>query len=156
MRFADLTAGRVIDCGTASVTEREIVEFARDYDPQWFHADPERAKGGTWKGLIASGWQTCGIAMRLVVTQILVGSESFGSPGLAYLKWEHPVRPGDVLYVTVEVKERRVAASKPTLGIVRWRWRMRNQLAAVVLDLEATSLFDLAPATAQAATSPPA
>ena len=94
--------------------------------------------------------------MRLVVTQILAESESFGSPGLAYLKWENPVRPGDVLYVTVDVKERRVATSKPTLGIVRWRWRVRNQLAAVVLDLEATSLFDLAPAAADAAIRPPA
>ncbi len=144
MKFADLAPGRSITVGPATITEEEILAFAREYDPQWFHVDAERARAGTWKGLIASGWQTCGVAMRLVVTQILAGSESFGSPGLAYLKWEHPVRPGDMLYVTVDVKERRVAASKPTLGIVRWRWRVRNQIAAVVLDLEATSLFDLA------------
>ena len=155
MKFADLTPGRSITVGPATVTEHEVLAFARDYDPQWFHVDPESAARGPWKGLIASGWQTCAIAMRLVVTQILAGSESFGSPGLAYLKWEHPVRPGDVLYVTLDVKERRVASSKPTLGIVRWRWRVRNQLAAVVLDLEATSLFDLAPAQDAAATSGP-
>ena len=82
--------------------------------------------------------------MRMVVSRILVDSESYGSPGLAYLKWENPVRPGDTLYLTLDILERRVATSKPTLGIVRWRWRMRNQVAAVVLDLEATSLFDLA------------
>jgi len=157
MKFAELTPGRSITVGPATVSEDEVLAFARDYDPQWFHADPARAAQGPWKGLIASGWQTCGIAMKLVVTQILADSESFGSPGLAYLKWEHPVRPGDVLYVTIDVKERRVATSKPTLGIVRWRWRVRNQLAAVVLDLEATSLFDLAPAAdAVAATPPPA
>ena len=157
MKFAELTPGRSITVGPATVSEDEVLAFARDYDPQWFHADPARAAQGPWKGLIASGWQTCGIAMKLVVTQILADSESFGSPGLAYLKWEHPVRPGDVLYVTLDVKERRVATSKPTLGIVRWRWRVRNQLAAVVLDLEATSLFDLAPAAdAVAATPPPA
>ena len=157
MKFAELTPGRSITVGPATVSEDEVLVFARDYDPQWFHADPARAAQGPWKGLIASGWQTCGIAMKLVVTQILADSESFGSPGLAYLKWEHPVRPGDVLYVTIDVKERRVATSKPTLGIVRWRWRVRNQLAAVVLDLEATSLFDLAPAAdAVAATPPPA
>jgi len=157
MKFAELTPGRSITVGPATVSEDEVLAFARDYDPQWFHADAARAAQGPWKGLIASGWQTCGIAMKLVVTQILADSESFGSPGLAYLKWEHPVRPGDVLYVTIDVKERRVATSKPTLGIVRWRWRVRNQLAAVVLDLEATSLFDLAPsAGADAATPPPA
>jgi acyl dehydratase len=143
MRFADLTAGRVIDCGTASVTEREIVEFARDYDPQWFHTDAARAAASEWEGLIASGWQTCGLAMRLVVRAVLEGSESFGSPGLAYLKWENPVRAGDVLRCTVEVLEQRVARSNPTLGIVRWRWRLANQDLAPVLDLEATSLFGL-------------
>ena len=144
MRFADLTAGRVIDCGTASLTEREIVQFARDYDPQWFHTDAARAASSQWDGLIASGWQTCGLAMRLVVTTALEGSESFGSPGLAYLKWENPVRAGDVLRCTVQVLEQRVARSNPTLGIVRWRWRLANQDLAPVLDLEATSLFDLA------------
>jgi len=143
MRFAELTPGRVIDCGTATLTEDEIVEFARAYDPQWFHADPARAARSQWNGLIASGWQTCGIAMRLAVNAILDGSESFGSPGLAYLKWENPVRAGDVLRATVEVIEQRVARSNPSLGIVRWRWRLHNQDSAVVLDLEATNLFDL-------------
>jgi acyl dehydratase len=148
MRFADLPAGRVIVVGPATVTEREIVDFARAYDPQWFHVDAERAAQGPWQGLIASGWQTCGIAMRMVVAGILADSESFASPGLAYVKWENPVRAGDVLRVTVEVLERRVAQSKPSLGIVRWRWRMSNQRDLPVLDLEATSLFDLTPARA--------
>jgi acyl dehydratase len=148
MRFADLPAGRLIVVGPATVTGREIVDFARAYDPQWFHVDAERAAQGPWQGLIASGWQTCGIAMRMVVDAILADSESFASPGLAYVKWENPVRAGDVLRVTVEVLERRVAQSKPTLGIVRWRWRMTNQRDLPVLDLEATSLFDLTPAAA--------
>jgi acyl dehydratase len=86
----------------------------------------------------------------MVVNHVLAGSESFGSPGLAYLKWENPVRPGDKLYVTVDVMERRVARSRPTLGIVRWRWRVSNQLASVVLDLEATSLFEVSAETAAA------
>ena len=145
MRFEELPAGRVIVVGPATVTGREIAEFARAYDPQWFHVDAARADAGPWQGLIASGWQTCGIAMRMVVDAILAGSESFASPGLAYLKWENPVRAGDVLRVTVEVLERRVAQSKPSLGIVRWRWRMTNQDDLPVLDLEATSLFDLTP-----------
>ena len=144
MVYAELTPGRVIDCGTASLTEDEIVSFAREYDPQWFHVDRERAADGPWNGLIASGWQTCGIAMRLVVRTILDGSESFASPGLSHLKWENPVRAGDVLRCTVEVLERRTSKSDASLGIVRWRWRLHNQDAAQVLDLEATSLFRLA------------
>ena len=143
MRFAELTAGRVIHLGPASLTEREIVEFARAYDPQWFHTDAVRAATSQWQGLIASGWQTCGVAMRLMVDHILAGSESFGSPGLAYLKWESPVRAGDALRLTVEVLDQRTAKKNATLGIVRWRWRLANQRSEPVLDLEATSLFDL-------------
>ena len=150
MKFADLAPGRSITLGPETVSESAMVEFARAYDPQWFHVDSERAAQSTWEGLIASGWHTCCIAMRMVVNDVLAGSESFGSPGLAYLKWENPVRPGDRLYVTVDVKERRVARSRPTLGIVRWRWRVSNQVDAVVLDLEATSLFEISAATAAA------
>lgn len=145
MKFSEFHADQVIHCGPASLSESEIVAFARDYDPQWFHTDPQRAAASTWQGLIASGWQTCCVAMRLACDEILAGSESFGSPGLAYLKWENPVRPGDLLRLRVDVRDVRVARSKPTLGIVQWRWRLHNQHEQVVLDLEATSLFDLAP-----------
>jgi acyl dehydratase len=150
MKFADLVPGRAITLGPETITESEIVEFARRYDPQWFHVDPERAAQSTWQGLIASGWHTCGVAMRMVVHDVLAGSESFGSPGLSYLKWDNPVRPGDKLYVTIDVKERRVARSRPTLGIIRWRWQVSNQLAAVVLELEATNLFEISAETAAA------
>lgn len=143
MRFAELTAGRIIDCGTASLTEREIVEFGRAYDPQPFHTDVDSANAGPWKGLIASGWQTCGIAMRLIGNRILDGSESYGSPGLSYIKWDNPVRPGDILRCTVDVVEQRTSRSNPSLGIVRWRWLLVNQDGASVLDTEVTSLFAL-------------
>lgn len=143
MTFDELTPGRVIDCGCASLTEAEIVAFARDYDPQWFHLDAARAQEGPWNGLIASGWQTCGVAMRLVAQTILEGSESFGSPGLSSLKWQNPVRAGDELRCAVEVLEQRVSKSNPSLGIVHWRWRLVNQRDEPVLDLAATSLFRL-------------
>lgn len=144
MRFAEITAGQVIAAGPETITERQIIEFAHEFDPQWFHTDPARAAESTWNGLIASGWQTCAIAMRMVVSAALTGSESFGSPGLAYLKWESPVRPGDDLRLVIDVLDKRVATKRPTLGIVRWRWRLFNQRGEPVLDLEATSLFDLA------------
>lgn len=156
MRFAELAPGRVLQLGPASITEAELTAFARDWDPQWFHVDAARAGDGPWSGLIASGWQTCAIAMRLVVDHVLAGSESFASPGLAYLKWENPVRAGDTLHLTAEVLERRTAKSNATLGILRWRWRMTNQHGKAVLDLEATSLFDLAADGASSVNRPPA
>ena len=115
MKFAEFSVGQVIHCGPASLTERQITDFARDYDPQWFHTDPQRAADSTWQGLIASGWQSCGVAMRMVCDEILADSESFGSPGLAYLKWENPVRPGDALKLHVDVLDDFSAAK---LGIV--------------------------------------
>ena len=143
MKFAEFHTGLVIEAGPTTITEAEIISFAQAYDPQWFHTDAEASKDGRHGGLIASGWQTCGIAMKLVVDKALKGSESFASPGLAYLKWTHPVRPGDSLSVKATVLETRRAASKPTLGILRWRWQLFNQQGTQVLDLEATSLFDL-------------
>jgi acyl dehydratase len=145
MRFAEFSAGQVIEAGPRVITESEIIGFAKAYDPQWYHTDPAASAEGLHGGLIASGWQTCGIAMQLVVGAALQGSESFASPGLAYLKWTHPVRPGDALRVKATVLETRRAASKPTLGILRWRWQLFNQQGQQVLDLEATSLFDLPP-----------
>jgi acyl dehydratase len=145
MKFAEFSAGQVIEAGPYEVSEEEIVRFATAYDPQWFHTDAQAAKGGRFEGLIASGWHTCGIAMRLVADAALEGSESFASPGLAYVKWPHPVRPGDQLTVRATVVEVRRSRGQSALGILRWRWQLFNAKGSEVLDLEATSLFDLAP-----------
>ena len=145
MKFRELEAGRVLTFGPARLTEDEILAFAREYDPQWFHTDPSRAKAGRWDGLIASGWHTAAIAMRLVVENVLAGSETFFSPGLEYLKWLAPVRPNDALTLRIEVLVARRSERKPTLGVVRWRWTLANQEGVDVLDLVATNLFDLGP-----------
>ena len=144
MRFAEFAPGQVITAGPYEVGEAELLQFAGAYDPQWFHTDPGAAAQGRFGGLIASGWHTCGIAMRLVADAALAGSESFASPGLAYVKWPHPVRPGDRLTLRATVIETRRSRSQPHLGILRWRWQLFNQQQREVLDLEATSLFDLA------------
>jgi acyl dehydratase len=144
MKFADLKAGQVIDCGTARISEEEILAFAREYDPQWFHTDPARAAASRWNGLIASGWQTAAVAMRLAVEHVLGGSETFGSPGLDSLKWLAPVRPGDALTLRVEILEARRSERKRTLGVLRWRWMLSNQDGVEVLEVVATNLFDLA------------
>jgi acyl dehydratase len=143
MKWADFAPGQVLEAGPLTLSEDEIVAFARDFDPQWFHVDPARSAAGRHGGLIASGWHTCAVAMRLAVDTFLHDSESFASPGLAYLKWMHPVRPGDSLRLRADVIETRVARSNPRLGILRWRWRLANQEGRDVLDMEATSLFEV-------------
>ena len=143
MKFAEFHAGQVLTAGPYVVTEDEVLGFAKSYDPQWFHTDPAAAQEGRFGGLIASGWHTCAIAMRLIADKALHGSESFASPGIEYIRWPHPVRPCDQLMLTATVQEVRRSASKPGLGILRWRWGLVNQDSAAVLDLVATSLFQL-------------
>lgn len=139
MRFADFQAGQRIEAGPYAVEEDEILAFAKQYDPQWFHTDAAAAAAGPFDGLIASGWHTCAIAMRLAAQAALVESESFASPGVAYVKWPNPVRPGDRLRFLGSVLEAR--RSSKGLGILRWRWQLFNHSGTEVLDLEVTSLF---------------
>ncbi|SEK16051.1 Acyl dehydratase [Variovorax sp. OK605] len=146
MQFADFHAGQVIEAGPYVLTEAELVQFARAYDPQWFHTDAQAAAQSPFGGLIASGWHTCSIAMRLVVDAVLAGSESFASPGLEHVRWPNPVRPGDALRLVADVIEVRRSEKRPTLGILRWRWQLFNQRELPVLDVEVTSLFKLKPA----------
>ena len=143
MKFAEFRPGQVIEAGPHAVTEEEVLGFARQWDPQWFHADPDAAAEGVFGGLIASGWHTCAIAMRLVVQAALHDSESFASPGIDNIRWSQPVRPGDRLRLRAEVIEARRSDTKAHLGILRWRWRLFNQHEAQVLDAMVTSLFRL-------------
>ena len=144
MKFTQFHAGQQINAGPYEVTQKEIQAFARDYDPQWFHTDQQAAENGPFQGLIASGWHTCSIAMRLMVDTVLADSESYASPGMNYIKWPQPVRPDDRLTLSATIIEARRSSSSPQLGIVRWRWQLHNQHEVEVLDLEATSFFDLA------------
>jgi len=146
MKFAEIAASKGFVLGPVTADDAEVVAFASSFDDQWFHTDPAAAANGPFGGLIASGWHTCALAMRLVSREILIGSESFASPGLAYLRWPHPVRPGDALTLHITVLDARRSASRPELGIVRWQWIMKNGDGQAVLDLEATSMFRLDPA----------
>lgn len=143
MKFEEFKTGMVITHPPVIVTEDEMVTFAKAYDPQWFHVDAEKSKEGRWDGLIASGWLTCSIAMRMAVDSALHDSESFGSPGLEKLRWLAPVRAGDAIRLEATVDSVRVSSSRDDLGIMRWSWRVFNQNDVQVLELEATSLFDL-------------
>ena len=142
MRFAEFHQGQRFTLGPVTMTQDDIIAFASAWDPQWFHIDPARAANSRWNGLIASGWHTCSVAMRLVVEGPLADSDSIGSPGLAYLRWKAPVRPGDVLMLDLDVLETGRSGSGRA-GSVRWAWTLRNQNAVIVMETEATSLFEL-------------
>lgn len=142
LHWEDFPVGRVRELGpTPPVTEEAIVEFARRFDPQAFHTDPAAASRSSFGGLVASGWHTCGMAMRLYVDAVLRRAASLGSPGIDKLRWLKPVRPGDVLRLRVEVLEARPSESKPYLGLVRSRWQMTNQAAETVLEMEGWGMF---------------
>ncbi len=143
MKFSEFKVGMVIKHGPVVVEQDQMLDFAKSYDPQWFHVDVERAKEGRWGGLIASGWLTCSLAMRMAVDAALHDSESFGSPGLERLRWLLPVRPGDALRLEATVDSVRTSSTRDDLGIMRWSWRVFNQRDEEVLEVEATSLFDL-------------
>ncbi|MCQ9617138.1 MaoC family dehydratase [Paenalcaligenes niemegkensis] len=143
MKFAEFVPGKVIKAGPVQIDHDEMLEFAKRYDPQYFHVDEQAAKSSHWNGLIASGWLTCAITMRMACDAALYDSESFGSPGVEKLRWLAPVRAGDSLRLEATVDTVRVSESRPELGIVRWTWRVFNQNQSQVLELEATSLFAL-------------
>jgi acyl dehydratase len=142
MRFSEFREGLVLEFGSYTLSEAEIVEFAGRYDPQPFHVDAATAAATRWGGIIASGFHTCSVAMRLMVDNVLAGSESSGSPGLSSIGWLKPVRPGDTLTMRVDVLD--VSRSQSgSMGTVVWKWQLKNHRAELVLDLTATSLFDL-------------
>jgi acyl dehydratase len=134
MRYwEDLKVGETTDLGSCAITEAEILAFARKYDPQPFHVDPEAARRSLYGGLIASGWHTCALMMRLSVDAARRDeTATTGSPGLDSCRWLKPVRPGDVLTGRSEILETWPSRSKP-IGFVRRQSEMLNQKGEVVL-----------------------
>ena len=139
--WEDFEAGQVRDLGTISPTREEIIAFAQQFDPQPFHLDDEAAKASVFGGLCASGWHTCGMAMRLMVTNFLQETSSLGSPGLENLKWLKPVLPGDTLRLQSTVLETKPMSKRPDVGMTRNLWEMSNQHRDLVLRMEGWSMF---------------
>ncbi|HEY7431371.1 MAG TPA: MaoC family dehydratase [Streptosporangiaceae bacterium] len=139
--FEDYRPGAVYEYGYATVTEPEILEFARRFDPQPIHTDPEYAAAGPFGGLIASGWHTAGIMMRLIADHFLSRVASLASPGVDELRWPAPLRPGDRLRLRVTVLEARASRSKPDRGIVRTKAELINQHGQLVLTLTAVNIL---------------
>jgi len=140
--WEDFFKGQVIDCGTMTISESNILEFANQYDPQRFHISKTDAEQTIFKGLIASGWQTGSFMMRMVCDSFMTNSSSIGSPGLESLKWIKPVRPGDTLRTVVEVLETRPLNSKPHLGMILSKWSCYNQHDEITTTIEAWNMFE--------------
>jgi acyl dehydratase len=139
--WEDFHVGDIKVMGAHTVTEAEIIDFARQFDPQRFHVDAALASQTIYKGLIASGWHTCGIVFRMACDGFILESSSMGSPGLENVQWRKPVRPGDTLRTRIEVLEKRPMASKPELGMVKVRWEGLNQNDEVVVSMENWGMF---------------
>jgi len=133
--FEDFAVGEVIELGSVHVTEEAIIEFAERYDPQPFHVDVEAATESPFGGLIASGWHTCALYMRLLCDGMVNDSSSQGSSGMEELRWLAPVRPGDLLRAVYTVLETKRSATKPNRGTVTFRSEMLNQDDVVVLRM---------------------
>lgn len=116
--YEDLVPGRTFDLGTVAVDEEEMLAFARRFDPQWYHVDPDRAAGSEYGGLIASGWYTVSLFMRAYVDHVLTRAEAYTSPGIEELRWTAPVRGGDRLTGLLEVIDRKPSGARPGLGTV--------------------------------------
>jgi acyl dehydratase len=139
--WEDLQPGQVLDLGCITPTREEIIAFATQFDPQPFHLDDEAAKASVFGGLCASGWHTCAMAMRLMVTNFLQTAASLGSPGLENVKWMKPVFPGDTLRLQHHILESRPMRSRPDVGLVRTHWEMFNQNGDQVLHMEGWGMF---------------
>jgi acyl dehydratase len=139
--FEDYVAGAVHECGCIAVEEDEIIAFGKRFDPQPFHTDPEAAAQSAFGGLIASGWHTASLMMRLFVDHYLSAVASLSSPGVDELRWLKPVRAGDKLSLRVTVTETNRSRSKPDRGVVHSFIEVRNQQYEIVMTMKALNLL---------------
>jgi len=139
--WEDMRVGEVRELGSITPTREDIIAFATQFDPQPFHLDEEAAKASVFGGLCASGWHTCAMAMRLMVTNFLQQTSSLGSPGLENIQWKKPVYPNDTLRLQTTVLETKPMGRRPDVGMTRNLWEMFNQHGDKVLHMEGWGMF---------------
>jgi acyl dehydratase len=137
----DYVPGSVHEFDGIVVEEAEVIAFGQRFDPQPFHTDPEAAKQSAFGGLIASGWHTASLMMRLFVDHYLSHVASLGSPGVDALRWLKPVRPGDRLVLRVTVHEVKRSRSKPDRGVLHSHIEVLNQRSEVVMTMKALNIL---------------
>lgn len=140
MFFEDFAVGQTFTSGTRTVSEAEIVAFAKEWDRQPFHLDAEAARGTIYGGLIASGWHTLVMAFDLVIRENVWNESSSGSPGMDQVRWIKPVRPGDTLQVKFEVVEIRASRTRADRGYVLWDHTVTNQMGQTVCTFRSTGI----------------
>ena len=143
--WEDFRVGDSSEMGRHTFTEEEILAFGRQFDPQTFHADSAAAQDSVFGGLIASGWHTCAVGMRLMVESYLQKTVSLGSPGVDTIRWLKPVRPGDTLAYRRTVLQSRTSAKRKGVGLVKHRYEAQNQAGEVVLTMEGWGMFGRKP-----------
>ena len=139
--WEDMAVGQVRDLGTISPSREDIIAFASQFDPQPFHLDDAAGAASVFGGLCASGWHTCSMAMRLMVTNFLQQTSSLGSPGLENIQWKKPVYPNDTLRLKTTVLETKPMGRRPDVGMTRNLWEMFNQHGDKVLHMEGWGMF---------------
>lgn len=137
----DFSVGQIIELGQCHLTREDSLRFAREFDPQPFHIDEAAANASIFGGLIASGWHTCSLMMRLLVDNLLSNTASMGSPGVDELRWLLPVRPGDTLTAQAVVNTVKPSSSKPDRGVVNMSYEVFNQNGEKVLTMKAMSML---------------
>ena len=140
--FEDLPPGRVFQLGSHEMTRDEIVTFARQFDPQPFHLDEQGGEASPFGGLIASGWHTASVFMRLYVDAVLADAASMGSPGLSELRWRQPVRPSDVVTGQFIVEAAEPSSRRNDRGTVHFRGELVNQHGDTVLTMAGRGYFE--------------
>jgi len=143
--WEDFKVGETVEMGSHRFSAQEIIEFGRQFDPQPFHVDPEAARESFYGELIASGWHTCSIAMRLMCDSYVNRTRSMGSPGVDNIRWLAPVKAGDTLTYRRTVLEARASRSRPDAGLMRTRWEALNQDGVRVLSMEGWSMIGRRP-----------
>ena len=139
--FEDFKVGETSEMGRRVVDRDEVIAFARDFDPQPFHIDEGAARASMFGGLIASGWHTVSMVMRMMCDSYLLQSAILGSHGVDHFKWLKPVRPGHTIRAVRTVLQARVSKSKPDVGIVKTRWDVYNQADEPVMTMEGYGMF---------------
>ena len=144
--FEDFKPGESVQLGSHTITRDEIIAFGRQFDPQPFHVDEEAARATSFGGLIASGWHTGSLIMRLFCDGIIGDTASLGSPGIDEMRWLKPVRPGDTLSLRMTVTDCVPSRSKPDRGIIRTLLELSNQRGEVVVSIKGMNLIRRRPA----------
>jgi len=138
--FEDVQIGTVREFGSKLVSKDEIIKFATKFDPQPFHIDEVAAADSIYEGIIASGWHTASMTMRMMVDHMVSSRAGLGSPGWNNLRWYKPVRPGDILSVRSEVIDKKRSVSRPTMGTIFGTIQVFNKNSEMVMSFESLGM----------------